>query len=170
MATMTIAEGFLREFDHEMRNTRRMLERVPDSALEYKPHPKSMPMGRLASHIADMAGWGATTAQRTELDLDPPGGEPVRFFEAPSRDALLQVFDSQVALAKEEIAKLEDDAMHADWTLKMRGSPIFTMPRIAVLKSMILNHIIHHRAQLSVYLRMNDVAIPGMYGPSADEK
>ncbi len=167
---MTIAQVFLAEFDHEMRNTRRMLECVPDEALDYKPHERSMSMGRLAGHVAEMAGWGVPTAERVELDIQPPEGRPFEPFEASSREATLEFFDSQVAQAKEAIAKLDDDAMRVDWTLKMRGNPIFTMPRITVLKSMVLNHIIHHRAQLSVYLRINDVAIPGMYGPSADEQ
>ena len=170
MPSMRIADAFLQEFDQEMRQTRRMLERIPDAALDFKPHEKSMSMGRLAGHMAEMVGWGVNTAELDELDLQPPDGKAFDLFEASSRDAAVEFFDSQVALAREAIAKLDDQAMHVDWTLKMRGNPIFTMPRIAVLKSMILNHIIHHRAQLSVYLRINDVPVPGMYGPSADER
>ncbi len=169
MNPMSLAEHFLLEFDAEMKNTRRMLERVPNGALDYKPHEKSMSMGRLVSHVAEMPGWGAITADRAELDIHPPGGKPMEVFEASSREGAIEFFDRQVAEAKGAIAKLDDDAMRVEWTLKMEGNPIFTMPRIAVLKSMILNHIIHHRGQLSVYLRMNGAAVPGMYGPSADE-
>jgi uncharacterized damage-inducible protein DinB len=147
-----------------------MLERVPDEALDYQPHPKSMSMGRLASHIAEMPGWGTNTAQLDELDLQPPKGPAYKPFEAGSRAMVLDCFDSGVAEVKDAIAKVSDEAMLKNWTLLMHGKPIFTMPRIAVLKTMVLSHIIHHRAQLGVYLRMNDVPIPGMYGPSADDR
>ena len=167
---MNLAQVFLAEFDQEMRNTRRMLECVPDDALDFKPHAKSMSMGRLAGHIAEMPGWGMHTAELEELDIRPPAGPAFVPFESSSRAATLEFFDSHVAGASEAIAKVSDEAMRAPWTLLMSGNPVFTMPRIAVLKSMVLNHIIHHRAQLSVYLRMRDVPIPGMYGPSADEK
>ncbi len=166
---MTIAQVFLAEFDHEMRNTRRMLECVPDEALDFKPHAKSMTMGRLAGHVAEMPGWGVHTAELDKLDIRPPGSPALEPFEAPSQKAALKLFDKHVADARQAIARVSDDAMRLPWTLLMTDRPVFTMPRITVLKSMVLNHIIHHRAQLSVYLRMNDVAIPGMYGPSADE-
>ena len=169
-AGMTIAQGFLAEFNQEMKMTRRMLERVPDEALDYKPHPKSWTMGRLASHIADMPGWSVNTVQSDELDLEPPTGREFEEFKGASQAEVLEFFDKGVADATEAIAIVSDEDMGKDWTLLVGGSPIFTMPRIAVLKSMILNHIIHHRAQLSVYLRMNDVPVPGMYGPSADER
>ena len=169
-AVMTVAQGFLIEFNEEMKNTRRMLERVPDEAFDYKPHPKSWTMGRLASHIAEMPGWSVNTVQSDELDLQPPNGPEFEEFQAASQAKVLEFFDKGVAEAKEAVARVSDEAMYKDWTLLMHGSPIFTMPRIAVLKSMILSHIIHHRAQLSVYLRMNDVPVPGMYGPSADER
>lgn len=166
---MTIAEGFLLEFKPEMDNTRKMLERVPDEGLDYRPHPKSMTMGRLAGHIAEMPAWGVNTIELDELDLNPPGGSDFEPCTAESRDQVLEVFDRGVAAATEAIKKTSDDAMRKEWTLKMAGKPIFTMPRIAVLKVMIVSHIVHHRAQLSVYLRINDIPIPGMYGPSADE-
>ena len=169
-AGMTIAQGFLIEFNEEMKNTRRMLERVPDEAFDFKPHPKSWTMGRLASHIAEMPGWGVNTVESDQLDLQPPTGPEFEEFQAASQAKVLEFFDRGVAEAKEAVARVSDKAMHKDWTLLVGGNPIFTMPRIAVLKSMILSHIIHHRAQLSVYLRMNDVPVPGMYGPSADER
>ena len=166
---MTIAQGFLIEFNEEMKKTRSMLERVPDAALDYKPHPKSMTMRELASHIAEMPGWGAVTVQSDELDLQPPEGPAYEFYLGESRDGILGSFDRNVIKAKSAISPVSNEEMLVDWTLLMHAKPIFTMPRIAVLKSMTLSHIIHHRAQLGVYLRMNDVPIPGMYGPSADD-
>ena len=166
---MTIAEGFLLEFKPEMDNTRKMLERVPDEGLDYRPHAKSMTMGRLAGHIAEMPGWGVNTIEFDELDLNPPGGSDFKPCIAESRDQVLEVFERGVAAATEAIKKTSDDSMRKPWTLKMGSKLIFTMPRIAVLKVMILSHMVHHRAQLSVYLRINDIPIPGMYGPSADE-
>lgn len=167
---MTIAEGFLIEFDMEMKKTRTMLERVPETVLDFKPHPKSMSTRELASHIADMPGWGATTVESDQLDLQPPQGPAYEIYRGESSQGILEYFDRTVDRAKEAISTASDPAMLKDWTLLMRSNPIFTMPRIAVLKSMVLNHIIHHRAQLGVYLRLNDVPIPGMYGPSADDR
>ena len=170
ISQMTIAEGFLASFDPEMRNTRRMLERVPDDAMEYKPHQKSMPLGRLAGHIAEMIEWGKTTVEVDEMDFRPPGAPEYVPYVPANREAVLEHFDRAVANTREAVAKTTDDAMRRDWTLLMSGNEIFKMPRIAVLQTMVLSHVIHHRAQLGVYLRMNDVPIPGMYGPSADER
>ena len=167
---MTIAENFLADFEVEMASTRRMLECIPDDGLEFQPHSKSMTLGRLAGHIAEMARWGADTAEVDELDIQPPTGDGYKPLTAESRVTVLEFFDRSVAEAAEAIGRVSDDGMRAAWTLKAHGTPIFTMPRITVLKRMVLSHIIHHRAQLSVYLRMNDVAVPGMYGPSADER
>lgn len=170
MAFMAIAEAFVAEFDSELRSTRRMLESVPDSALDYQPHAKSMNLARLAGHVAEMPSWGILTAQQRELDISPKDGPQYQPYITTGRDAMLKFFDKYHAEAKEVIGALSDEAMREPWTLLARGEPIFTMPRIQVLKSMVLNHMIHHRAQLSVYLRMNDVPIPGMYGPSADDR
>ena len=166
---MAIAESFLPEFDHEMANTRKMLALVPDDKLDYTPHEKSMKMGRLSGHIAEMAGWGVDVVNTSELDVAPVDGPPHQPFIAGSRDELLAAFDKNVSAAKEAVAGASDEALITPWSLLAGGNNFFTMPRITVLKSMVLNHIIHHRAQLGVYLRLNDVPIPGMYGPSADE-
>ncbi len=166
---MTIAQGFLAYFDPEMKNTRRMLERVPDEALDYKPHPKSMAMGKLAGHIAEMVEWGATTAAHDSFDIQPPDGPPLEQFSPTSVKEILERFDNAVAQTAEAVAAVDDDGMRQQWTLFKAGSVIFAMPRIAVLQTMILSHMVHHRAQLGVYLRLNDIPIPGMYGPSADE-
>ena len=166
---MTIAEEYLIEFGLEMKKTRCILERVQDEHLEYRPHPKSMTMRQLASHVAEMPGWGEVTANRDELDLNPPGGTPYEFYRAENCIDLMDTFDKNVVRGQEAVATLSNESMLDSWTMLAGGEQRFTMPRITVLKSMVLSHIIHHRAQLGVYLRMNDVPIPGMYGPSADE-
>jgi len=162
---MSIAQSLLPEFDQEMANTRKMLERVPENKLEYKPDPKSMSLRKLASHVAEMVGWLPSMMQGPELDI-PPDFKP---FLATSRKQLLDQFDQNVAGSRAALAAAGDQALMQDWSLKFGGNTMFTMPRIAVYRTMIMNHVIHHRAQLSVYYRMNGVPVPGMYGPSADE-
>ena len=162
---MSIAQSLLPEFDQEMANTRKALERVPDNKLDYKPDPKSMTMGKLASHIAEMVGWTADTIQTPSFDV-PDGMKP---FEAKSRKELLDKLDQSVSAARAALAGVSDQTLMQDWTLRAGGNVMFSMPRIAVIRSMIMNHVIHHRAQLTVYFRLNGVPVPGMYGPSADE-
>jgi uncharacterized damage-inducible protein DinB len=162
---MSIAQSLLPEFDHEMANTRKTLERVPENKLDYKPDPKSMSMGKLASHIAEMAGWLPAMAQGPALDI-PEGFKP---FLATSRKQLLDKFDENVAASRAALAGMGDQALMQDWSLSFAGNTMFTMPRIAVYRSMTMNHIIHHRAQLTVYYRLNGVPVPALYGPSADE-
>lgn len=168
---MTIGEGMLLEYDPEMATTRRVLERVPFDKADWKPHQKSFTMAQLAGHIRDMAGWAGVTVQSDSLDLEPPGGPA---FEPPpppaSKEELLESFDKAVAQGREAIAGATDQAMAQPWSLLRGGQAMFTMPRVAVLRAMILSHMIHHRGQLSVYLRMNDVPVPSIYGPSADEQ
>ena len=166
---MSIAQSLLPEFDHEMATTRRLLERVPDDRLEFKPHDKSMTLARLASHLAELPNWTVITLDRTELDLSPPG-EPAYVPKIHgSREDLLATFDGHVAAAHAAIEAADDDTFKVGWTLKNAGQDLFTLPRIAVLRSWVVNHIIHHRGQLSVYLRLNDVPVPSIYGPTADE-
>ena len=162
---MSIAQSLLPEFDHEMANTRKTLERVPENKLDYTPDPKSMSMGKLASHIAEMCGWLPAMMQGPELDI-PPGFKP---FLATSRKELLDKFDENVAASRAALAAAGDQALMQDWSLKFGGNTMFTMPRIAVYRSMTMNHVIHHRAQLTVYFRLNGVPVPALYGPSADE-
>ena len=162
---MSIAQSLLPEFDNEMANTRKMLERIPENKFDYKPDPKSMPMGQLASHIVEMVGWLKDTIQLPSIDI-PPDMKP---YVATSRKDLLERFDQNAASSRAELAGVSDQAMMQEWTLKFAGNPMFSMPRAAVIRSMIMNHVIHHRAQLSVYYRLNGVPVPGMYGPSADE-
>ena len=166
---MAIRDALLPEFDHEMATTRKTLERVPEDQVNWKPHDTSMPMGRLAGHIAEMAGFVAATFQGDSFDFAPPGGTPMQPTVMASRKQLLDLFDKNVATARAAIAKASDEELHKTWTLLNGGKTFFAMPRIQVLRSMILNHVIHHRGQLSVYLRMNQVPVPSIYGPSGDE-
>jgi uncharacterized damage-inducible protein DinB len=162
---MTIAELYLPEFDQEIANTRRMLERVPDDKFDFAPHPRSMTLGRLASHLAEMPRW-LTVAVTTEM-LEP--GPDMKGFNAETRQQLLEEFDSRARDARELLATATDDHLAGTWTFKYQGHVIFALPRRTVIRSMVLSHMIHHRAQLGVYLRLLDIPIPGPYGPSADE-
>jgi uncharacterized damage-inducible protein DinB len=162
---MPFSETLLPEFDEEIKNTRRLLECVPDGKFDYKPHPKSMTLGRLASHVAEMPSWTAFTLDREVFDLAPDYKPTL----AASRAELLRIFDTGAAEAREKIAAATDEEWRKIWTFKYAGQTIMSMPRSAVMRSTIMNHLIHHRAQLGVYLRLNEVQFPGMYGPSADE-
>jgi uncharacterized damage-inducible protein DinB len=162
---MPISQGLLPEFDMEMANTRKLLERFPEGKNDYKPHPKSMPMGRLAGHIAELPGWAKTTLEVEVLELQP-GMQP---FIATSPRQLLDAFDKNVAEARPVIERATDEDWMKIWRLKFAGKEMMAMPRVAVMRRLVMNHLIHHRAQLGVYLRLNEIEIPGMYGPSADE-
>ncbi|HEY8623667.1 MAG TPA: DinB family protein [Casimicrobiaceae bacterium] len=162
---MSLSQILLPEFDEEMANTRKMIERIPDGQFEYQPHPKSMTLGRLASHVVELAGWGGNTLNTELLELQA-GQAPLSM---KTRQELLDTFDKNVQETRALIEKASDEDLRKIWTLKFDGKTVFSMPRIAVLRGAVMNHLIHHRAQLSVYLRMVGVEIPGMYGPSADE-
>ena len=164
---MTIAELLLPEVEQEMATTRRVLERVSDARLAWKPHDKSWSMGELASHIVNMIKWTDVTMNATEFDIatvPPEQMNPV----AASRAQLLEWFDANAAAARAAMQK-SDAEYFVPWSLKQGGQVIFTMPRYTCIRSFFLNHVVHHRAQLSVYLRLNDIPVPAMYGPSADE-
>lgn len=167
---MAVRDALLPEFDMEMASTRKMLERVPVANLAYKPHDKSGSLGWLAWHVSDLPAWVAETINTDELDFAPVGAPRPEPPKLESREQLLASFDKKVAEGRAAIAGVSDERLAGNWTLKAGGQTIFTMPRATVLRSFVMNHLIHHRAQLGVYLRMNDVAVPGMYGPSADEK
>jgi uncharacterized damage-inducible protein DinB len=162
---MPIAQMLLPEFDREMANTRKMLERVPNDKLDFKPHEKSMGLAQLAGHLTQMVGFANMIILKDGMDFT---GDHKPFIPE-SQTNLLEVFDKSVADARPLIAGATDEDLGKMWTLKVNGKELFTMPRIAMLRSMVMNHIIHHRAQLGVYLRENDIPVPGMYGPSADE-
>ncbi|SRR5579859_1429652 len=155
----------LPEFDHEMANTRKSLERVPDDKLNFKPHAKSMTLGALATHLASINQWTDAIIGLDSFDVSTAPPTP----ELKSRAEFLAAFDKNTAAARNAIAGASDAQLTRPWSLLSKGQTIFTLPRIAVLRSFILNHTIHHRAQLGVYLRLNDIPVPSIYGPSADE-
>ena len=166
---MKITDLLLPEFDQEMANTRKTLERVPDNKLSWKPHPKSWAMGELATHIANMTGWLTDVVTKDSFDIAPAGAPPYKEEPVASQSELLTRFDKSVSSARAALAGASDEALMAQWSLLKTGAPLFTMPRITCIRSFVMNHCIHHRAQLGVYLRMNDLPVPATYGPSADE-
>jgi len=165
---MTIAELLLPEFDQEMEATRRTLERVPEDKFGWKPHAKSYSMGDLASHIANGISWTDATMNQTQFDMATVPKEEMTK-AAKSRAELLSWFDTNVKSARTALNKPDAD-YNVPWTLKHGEKVFFTLPRYTCVRSFCLNHIVHHRAQLGVYLRMNNVPVPGVYGPSADEQ
>lgn len=167
---MSIAQSLIPELDQEMGGTRKVLERIPADKFEFRPHEKSFTMISLATHITNMLGWGRDTLKTNSFDVAPVGGEPYKEDPATSVADLLAKFDANLAGFREALAGASDADLMASWSLLAGGQVLFTMPRIACIRGMILNHLIHHRAQLTVYLRMNDVPVPALYGPSADEQ
>lgn len=166
---MALNAAMLPEFDHELANTRRVLERVPDDRLSWRPHPKSWTMGQLAAHLANLPNWTGISIQQDELDINPPGSPPPRTAQAASKAELLKSFDTNVANARTALAGATDATLLSSWTLLSGGAKVFSMSKMAVMRSFVMNHLIHHRAQLCVYLRLNDIPVPGLYGPSADD-
>jgi uncharacterized damage-inducible protein DinB len=166
---MTIGQSMLSEFDQEMQNTRKVLERVPDEKWNWKPHDKSGTVGWLSSHIATIPGWATMTIKTEELDYAPVGGPAYTPPKIENQKDLLAVFDKESAEARAALASVSDEDLMKGWTLKAGGKEIFTMPRVACIRGVVLNHLIHHRAQLTVYYRLLGVPVPGLYGPSADE-
>jgi len=166
---MALKDALLPEFDHEMATTRRLLERTPESDLAWKPHEKSMTLGQLASHLSTIPSWTKNTFEQDELNLAPAGEEPRRLEEAKSTAELLETFDKHVAAARAALESATDDNWQGKWSLLLGDKTIFTLPRTAVMRGFVLSHSIHHRAQLGVYLRLLDVPVPSIYGPSADE-
>jgi uncharacterized damage-inducible protein DinB len=166
---MSISQSLLPEFDQEMANTRKVLERIPEDKLEWKAHPKSNTIGWVSKHLADLPSWTTETLKHESLDIAPPGGQPFKLPEAKTRQAMLDLFDKNVAAARAAIGAASDADFMKTWTLLKGGQKLFSMPRIAVVRSMVLNHSIHHRGHLCVYLRLNNVPVPALYGPSGDE-
>lgn len=163
---MPLVDALLPEFDHEMTVTRTLLERVPEDKFDWKPHQKSFSLGELAQHVATIPYWGTVTVSRPGIDIaSEPRPDPLT-----TRAAVLAVFDGHVADARAALAGRSDAELMVPWTLANGGQTVFSMPRAAVWRSFVLSHLIHHRGQLSVYLRMHDVPLPSIYGPSADEQ
>ena len=166
---MTIAQTMLMEYEMEAAGTRKALERVPDDKLGWKPHEKSMSMGDLATHLAEAPGWMNVTIEQDSFDVAPPGGQSYQRPNVKNRQEILDLFDKNLAKAKESLGKASDAEMMKPWSFMKGGQTMFTMPKVAVVRSFVMNHNIHHRAQLGVYLRLNNIPVPGHYGPSADE-
>ena len=167
---MPIAESILPEIDHEMATTRTLLERVPEEKADWKPHARSMSLGQLAMHITNLPYWASVTLEQTEFDTDPPDGRRITPPPFESSAQLLRTYDDNVKAARARLAHASDGEFMVQWTLKVGGRSLFSMPRVAVFRSFVLNHAVHHRGQLSVYLRLLDVPIPNIYGPTADTR
>src|SRR5262245_61917429 len=167
---MAIREALLPEFDYEMANTRKSLERIPEDKLKWKPHDKSTTLGDLVTHLSYLPTWAVTTIDQEELDIEPPGGPPFRLDAVTSRQEALDRFDKSVSDGRKAISGASDEHLLKPWTLLKGGQKVLTMPRAAVLRTFVMNHLIHHRAQLGLYLRLNDVPVPPNYGPTADEE
>lgn len=164
---MPLIDALLPEFDREMGLTRRALDRVPDGKFDFKPHPTSFSLGKLAEHLTEMPYWATVTMTQAELDgMQRPEG----YVTPTTKAALLAIFDANMKAGRANLVGKTDGEFNAPWTLKAGGKEIFTMPKIVVMRNFVLNHMIHHRGQLTVYLRMLGVPVPSIYGPSGDEQ
>lgn len=165
---MKLTELFLAELDREAARTRRSLEHVPLGRDDWQPHPKSMPLGRLAGLVASMPSWITLILEQDELDLNPPGGGGQ--YQQPPTDRLVETLDQHVVKARESLSRTNDDfLLTTNWRLLVGGKIVSDWPRHVVLRDT-LNHLAHHRGQLTVYLRLNDQTVPAIYGPSADDQ
>ncbi|MBX3382712.1 MAG: DinB family protein [Phycisphaeraceae bacterium] len=167
---MTFAQMTLPEFDHEMATTRKLLERIPEDKLAWKAHAKSNTIGWNACHLAEIPGWGANILTESHFDMNPTGNDPYTTPDLTSRKAILDFFDTNVALCRKALAAVADADIMAPWQLRDHGSVILEMPRAVAFRTWILSHTIHHRGILSVYFRLNDIPVPAIYGPSGDEQ
>jgi uncharacterized damage-inducible protein DinB len=163
---MSISDALLPEFDHEISTTRKLLERVPDDKWDWTPHERSMKLGRLACHVAEVTQFGSAVANTDSMDF---AKGDYRRIDASGRKQLLEEFDKMAAEARAGIAASKDEDMGKPWSLLFDGKPVMTMPKAGVLRTAMMNHLIHHRGQLSVYLRLTGTPVPSIYGPSADE-
>jgi uncharacterized damage-inducible protein DinB len=163
---MLISELLLQEFDAEAKTTRTMLERIPEDKKDFAPHPKSMPLGKLGPHVAELAEFGHTILTTPELDFSKGGNKRIVFESAAQ---LVRVFDEGAAKVRAALKAMPDTAWTENWKLSFQGKPIFDGSRFLAYRQMFLNHLVHHRAQLGVYLRLNDKPLPATYGPSADD-
>ncbi len=165
---MPLIDALLPEFDREMGLTRRALDRLPDAQFDWKPHPTSLSLGHLAEHLTEMPRW--TTMTMTQSGLETSLQRPPDYVPPSTRAQVLSQFDKDLREARGHLAGKTDGELNALWTLKAGGKEVFTMPKIAVMRNFVLNHMIHHRGQLLVYLRMLGIPIPSIYGPSGDER
>lgn len=166
VSTSTIGAAYIAEMEQEAKVAREVLSRVPADKFDWKPHEKSMSFGRLASHVAEMFAWTPATLQQPELDFSKMDYKP---FEPTTNEELVAYLDKNVAEAIDVLRNTTDEQFMETWTMRNGETVYFTMPKVVVMRSFVMNHIIHHRGQLSVYLRLNDIPVPAIYGPSADE-
>jgi uncharacterized damage-inducible protein DinB len=166
---MSLSASLLPEFDQETTNLRTVLERVPEAKLSWKPHAKSMSLGGLATHLGNTLSWGERVISGSEFDLAPPGQPAPRMQELRSRAEILARFEKNREAARAALEGASDATLLGPWSLLAGGKALFTLPRLACLRGFVFNHMIHHRGQMTVYLRMLDVPLPALYGPSADE-
>ena len=164
---MKLIDSLIREFDHEAQTTRKHLERLPEDKLDWRPHEKSFTAGGLAAHITEMVSWTDAILNQDELDFDPASYKPYR---ATSVADLLKTFDDNVAKGKQALAGATDESLRQPWSFKIMGRVRFEKCKADVFRDFALSHVIHHRGQFSVYLRLLNVPVPGSYGPSADEQ
>jgi uncharacterized damage-inducible protein DinB len=165
---MSIAESLLPEFDREMGLTRRLLDRLPDGQFAWKPHEKSMTLGRLAEHLAELPAWMPISIHQASFEVTTR--RPDGYVSPSTRTEVLALFDKNVSEARTALSGRTDAELMAPWTLRAQGKEVFTMPKAIVLRGFVLNHLIHHRGQMTVYLRLQNVPLPSIYGPSADEQ
>lgn len=166
---MKISELLIPEFDQEMASTRKVLERIPNDKLDWRATPKTNTIGWVGSHLVEMPSWTEPTLNSDSWDFEPPGGEPYQTPMLRSREEMVAEFDKLVAPARAAIAAASDATFMQQWSLLQGGKEVFKGSKYTVIRSFILNHMIHHRAYLLAYLRINNVSVPGMYGPSGDE-
>ena len=163
---MNLSDALIAELQQEATTTRKCLERIPENTFDWKPHEKSMSMSRLAAHVAEMVGWVKDTVEKPELDFATMDYKPL----VPQTTAeLVEYFEKNLADATETLKNTSNETMMENWKMRNGEQIYFDMPRVQVLRGFIFNHIVHHRGQLTVYLRLNDISVPALYGPSADE-
>jgi uncharacterized damage-inducible protein DinB len=166
---MKLTELFLAELDREANGTRHALERVPEGHYDWKPHEKSMPLGYLATLVATMPAWIDMVINQDELDLHPPGGSNYKAPELRSARELVEGFEASQAKAEKALRATSDEHLLTPWKLLVAGKVVQQQPRHIMIRDSVLNHLAHHRGQLTVYLRLNNASVPAIYGPSADE-
>lgn len=166
---MSLADSLLPQFDQEVATTRKMLERVPGDRLDWSPHEKSMTLGRLASHLAEGPGWAGALLTQDSFDVEPPEGTGYEPADCGTVSEILALLDESVAQCRDIVAATDDETFLSPWSLLRAGETVFSAPKIGVFQQMVVHHMVHHRGQLSVYLRLLDVPLPQTYGPTADE-
>jgi uncharacterized damage-inducible protein DinB len=167
---MTYREAFLNELDREADANRRVLERVPEGKNTWKPHPKSMELGYLATTVANMLGWIDLVINQDGIDFNPPGGEPLKTKVLESRAERIEALDRGLAAARRALENTTEEHLMTNWQMRNAGHVISEQPRHVSIRDGVLQHLAHHRGQLTVYLRLNEAPVPAIYGPSADER